>query len=259
MYFGVDYYPEHWIFPYGGTAEKPESEWERDAELMVAAGVNVVRMGEFTWGLCEPKECEYNFDWLKRAMDVIGKAGIKIVLGTPTAAPPLWLAQKYPEILPIDEKGLTRHEGTRRACCLNSNVYWDYSQRIVRAIATALGKHPQLIAWQIDNGLGGHLSEFSFNDQTKRDWHSWLKAKYETVERFNEQAGTRHWGQTATEWEQVPMPRHSPTLHNPALVLDWMRFSSDTILAFVKMQSEVLHELTPNCPVTTNLRALNRR
>ncbi len=259
MYFGVDYYPEHWIFPYGGTAEKPESEWERDAELMVAAGVNVVRMGEFTWGLCEPAECEYDFDWLKRAMDVIGKAGIKIVLGTPTAAPPIWLAQKYPEILPIDEKGLTRHEGTRRACCLNSNVYWDYSQRIVRAMATALGKHPQLIAWQIDNGLGGHLSEFSFNDQTRRDWHSWLKAKYETIERFNEQTGARFWAQTVTEWEQVPMPRHSPTLHNPALVLDWMRFSSDTILAFVKMQTEVLHELTPNCPVTTNLRALNRR
>ena len=259
MYFGVDYYPEHWIFPYGGTAEKPESEWERDAELMVAAGVNVVRMGEFTWGLCEPKECEYDFDWLRRAMDVIGKAGIKIVLGTPTAAPPLWLAQKYPEILPIDEKGLTRHEGTRRACCLNSNVYWDYSQRIVRAIATALGKHPQLIAWQIDNGLGGHLSEFSFNDQTKRDWHSWLKAKYETVDRFNELTGARHWAQTITEWEQAPMPRNAPTLHNPALVLDWMRFSSDTILAFVKMQTEVLHELTPNCPVTTNLRALNRR
>ncbi len=75
---------------------------------MVAAGVNVVRMGEFTWGLCEPEEGKYNFDWLKRAMDTMGKAGIKIVLGTPTAAPPLWLAQKYPEILPI-ENGLTRH------------------------------------------------------------------------------------------------------------------------------------------------------
>ena len=186
MYFGVDYYPEHWVHPYAGTAEKPESGWEQDVELMVAAGVNVVRMGEFDWGLCEPEECKYDFDWLKRAMDMMGKAGIKVVLGTPTAAPPIWLTQKYPEILPIDENGLTRHEGTRRACCLNSNVYWEYSQRIVRAMATALGKHPQLIAWQIDNGLGGHLTEYSFNDQTRRDWHSWLKAKYETIERFNE-------------------------------------------------------------------------
>jgi beta-galactosidase len=259
MYFGVDYYPEHWVFPYAGTAEKPESGWERDLELMLAAGVNVVRMGEFTWGLCEPEEGKYNFDWLKRAMDLMGKGGIKVVLGTPTAAPPIWLAKKHPEILPIDDEGRKFHEGTRRAACLNSNVYWEYSQRIVRAMATALGQHPQLIAWQIDNGLGAHLTEASFNDETQRDWHSWLQAKYETIQRFNDQTGSRHWGQIVSDWGQIPMPRRAPTLHNPALALDWMRFCSDTILAFVKMQADILHELTPNCPVTSNLRALYRR
>lgn len=258
MYFGVDYYPEHWVFPYAGTKDKPEANWEKDAELMLAAGINVARMGEFTWGLCEPEPGKYDFDWLKRAMDVIGKTGIKLVLGTPTAAPPIWLARKYPEILPVDKEGRTLHEGTRRACCLNSDVYWDFSRKIVTAMANALGKHPQLIAWQIDNGLGGHATEFSFNDQTRRDWQSWLKAKYETIERLNDQMGLRHWSQIVANWEDVPMPRHSPTLHNPALVLDWMRFSSDTILAFVKMQVDVLHELTPNVPVTTNLRALRR-
>jgi beta-galactosidase len=259
MYFGVDYYPEHWVFPYAGTAEKPESRWQEDAALMVAAGINVVRMGEFCWGLCEPEEGKYDFGWLKRAMDLMGKAGIKVVLGTPTAAPPIWLAQKYPEILPLDERGRPLHEGTRRACCLNSNVYWDFSQRIVRAMAGALGKHPQLIAWQIDNGLGGHQTESSFNEQTRRDWHAWLKAKYETIEKLNRFLGTRHWSQNVTDWEQVPMPMAAPTLHNPSLMLDWMRFSSDTILAFVKMQADLLHELTPNCPVTSNLRALFRR
>ena len=126
-------------------------------------------------------------------------------------------------------------------------------------MATALGQHPQLIAWQIDNGLGAHLTESSFNPETRRDWHSWLKAKYETIERFNDLAGTRQWGQIVTDWDQVPMPRRAPTLHNPALVLDWMRFSSDTILAFVKMQVDLLHEITPRCPVTSNLRALYRR
>src|SRR5258708_5716323 len=137
MYFGVDYYPEHWVYPYAGTAEQPESRWQEDVQLMVAAGVNVVRMGEFSWGLCEPEEGKYNFGWLKRAMDVMARAGIKVVLGTPTAAPPIWLAKKYPEILPLDERGLTRHEGTRRACCLNSDVYWDFCRRIIRAMATA--------------------------------------------------------------------------------------------------------------------------
>ncbi|MDB6023193.1 MAG: Beta-galactosidase [Pedosphaera sp.] len=259
MYFGVDYYPEHWVYPYAGTPEKPEAGWERDVELMVAAGVNVVRMGEFTWGICEPEEGKYDFGWLRRAMDLMGKAGIQVVLGTPTAAPPIWLAKKHPEILPVDENGLALNEGTRRATCLNSNIYWDYSQRIVRAMAGALGKHPQLIAWQIDNGLGAHQTEASFNDETRRDWHSWLHAKYETIGRFNDQCGTRQWGQMVTDWAQIPMPRRAPTLHNPALALDWMRFCSDTILAFVKMQADILHEVTPNCPVTSNLRALHRR
>ena len=97
MYFGVDYHPEQWVFPYAGTQESPEAGWERDIELMQKSGVNVVRMGEFTWALCEPEEDRYDFAWLQRIMDMLGRAGIKVVLATPTAAPPVWLAQKYPE------------------------------------------------------------------------------------------------------------------------------------------------------------------
>jgi beta-galactosidase len=258
MYFGVDYYPEHWVYPYAGTPEQPEARWQRDVELMVEASVNVVRMGEFAWGLYEPQEGKFNFDWMRRAMDLLDKAGIKVVLGTPTAAPPIWLARKHPEILPIDEHGQVLHEGTRRAYCINSNVYWDYSRRIVRALASALGKHPGLIAWQIDNGLGGHDTTASFNEETRRDWSAWLKAKYETVERLNERMGGNFWAQNVTEFDHVPMPQRAPTVHNPALIIDWMRFCSDTIVAYAKMQAELLREATPTIPVTQNLRALTR-
>jgi beta-galactosidase len=259
MYFGVDYYPEQCVYPYGGTPENPEAAWQTDVELMQAAGINVVRLGEFTWGLCEPEEGHYDFGWLQRVMDLLGKAGIQVVLATPTAAPPLWLTRKHPEILPVDERGLLRHEGTRRAVCLNSDVFWDYSKRLVEQMAKALGSHPQLIAWQIDNGLGGHGTEASFNEATRRDWHGWLEAKYETVERLNQLMGLRHWGQVVSRWDQVPMPMAAPTTHNPALVLDWCRFCSDTIVQFVKMQADLLHQLTPRCPVTTNLRPLLHR
>ena len=126
-------------------------------------------------------------------------------------------------------------------------------------MAKALGQHPQLIAWQIDNGLGGNFTEASFNEDTRRDWHLWLEAKYETIERLNELMGLRHWGQVVTSWNQVPMPMAAPAVHNPALVLDWCRFCSDTIVQFVKMQADLLHELTPKCPVTTNLRPLLHR
>jgi beta-galactosidase len=259
MYFGVDYYPEQWVFPYGGTAENPEAQWEEDAELMVKAGINVVRIGEFTWGLCEPEDGRYDFEWLKRVMDIMGRSGIQVVLATPTAAPPIWLAKKHPEILPLDEKGIARREGTRRAVCFNNDVYWNYSKRVVEAMAKALGSLPQLIAWQIDSGIGGHQTEWSFNEDTRLEWQNWLKLKYETVERLNSELGLHYWGQIVSSFDQVPMPMYAPTAHNPALLLDWARFSSDTIVAFVSMQAEILREITPGIPVTTNLRALLRR
>ena len=258
MHFGVNYHPEHWVYPYAGTAQEPEARWKKDVQLMKDAGVNVVRMGEFIWGLCEPEEGKFDFAWLKRAMDLMGEAGIEVVLATPTAAPPIWLAKKHPEILPIDANGLPLHEGTRQAVCLNCDIFWDYSKRIIRAMVEALGKHPQLIAWQIDNNLGGHTQHYSFNEESRHDWHAWLQAKYETIPRLNELMGTRFWSQNVTNWSDVPMPMVAPTVHNPALVLDWTRFCSDTVVAFVKMQADLLRELTPNAPVTGNLRAFTQ-
>ena len=259
MYFGVDYHPEQWVYPHGGTRESPEAAWERDAELMQSAGVNVVRIGEFTWGLCEPEEDQYDFAWLQRVMDILGKAGIRVVLATPTAAPPIWLSRKYPEILPLDDHGLVKHAGTRRAACLNSEVYWNRSKKVVEAMAAALGQHSNLLAWQVDNSLGGHFTESSFNEDTRRDWHHWLAAKYETVEQLNDLMGLRHWGQVVHDFQDVPMPMAAPTVHNPALVQDWCRFCSDTIVQFVRMQTDILHDLSPRCPVTTNLRPLLHR
>ncbi len=258
MWFGVDYHPEHWVYPYDGTAEEPEARWHRDVELMLRAGVNVVRMGEFCWGLYEPEEGRYEFDWMRRVMDLLHAGGIKVVLGTPTAAPPLWLGRRYPEILPENEHGLKLHPGTRHAYCLNSSLYWKKCGAILTRLAEALGRHPALIAWQIDNGIGGHGTEFSFNGETEHDWHLWLKAKYETIGQLNDLMGLRFWSQVVTDWDQVPMPKTAPTVHNPALLLDWMRFSSDSCVAFVRMQRDLLHELTPGRPVTTNLRSLSR-
>jgi beta-galactosidase len=259
MFFGVDYYPEQWVFPYGGTAENPEGQWERDAILMAKAGFNVVRIGEFSWGICEPEEGKYDFLWLRRVMDIMGTHGIKVVLGTPTAAPPIWLAKKHPEILPLDERGLTKHEGTRRAVCLASDAFWDYSKRIVIAMAEALGDHPELIAWQIDNSIGGNDTEFSFNEATREEWHLWLQAKYQTIERLNDLLGLRYWSQTVTSWDQVPMPMYAPAMHNPALLLDWNRFSSDTMVQFIRMQADLLRERCPEHPVTVTMRAFLRK
>ena len=255
IYFGTDYYPAYWTFPFDGTEEDREARWGEDGRLMAAAGMNVVRLGEFSWGRFEPVEGKFDFAWMRRAMDTLASHGLQIVLGTPTAAPPVWLSQKHPEILPLNEHGQRMREGTRRAYCMNSDVYWQYCQKIVSAMAGALGDHPALIAWQVDNGIGRHHTEYSFNPDTRRDWHAWLETKYGSIERLNEALGLEFWGQLVSEFKQVPMPMAAPCPHNPALLLDWRRFSSDTCVAFARMQVDLLHRLCPKAPATTNLRA----
>ena len=225
---------------------------------MLEAGVNVVRMGEFAWGLYEPTEGRFDFGWMRRIMDLFGEAGIKVVLGTPTAAPPIWASKLYPQILPVNHRGEVLYEGTRRAVCLNSDKFRELSTRIVQELAQSLGSHSQLIAWQVDNGLGGHGSEFSFNEETRQDWIQWLKLKYETLDGLNEMHGNRFWAQMVHDWDHVPMPRRAPTSHNPALLMDWMRFSSDSIVAYARMQTDILRQITPKIPITHNLRAMTR-
>ncbi len=131
MYFGADYHPEHWVYPYAGTPEAPESRWKRDIELMLDAGINVVRMGEFAWGICEPQEGQYRVRLAPAGHGPDGRArASRSFSSTPTAAPPsLADTQAHPEILPMDERGMPLCDGTRLACCLNSDLYWDYSKQ----------------------------------------------------------------------------------------------------------------------------------
>ena len=79
MSLSVCYYPEHW----------PEPVWVEDARRMRALGIEYVRIGEFAWSRLEPGRGDFIWGWLDRVFDTLGAAGLKIVLGTPTATPPL--------------------------------------------------------------------------------------------------------------------------------------------------------------------------
>ena len=81
---GVCYYPEHWS----------EEVWEQDAAGMAAVGITFVRIGEFAWSRFEPTPGDLQLDWLIRAMDVLGRHGLKVIFGTPTATPPRWMGSE---------------------------------------------------------------------------------------------------------------------------------------------------------------------
>lgn len=239
--FGVAYYPEHW----------PENYWERDARMMQEAGVNVVRMGEFAWYLMEPREGVYDFSLFDRAIATLARRGIKTILGTPTATPPKWLTAKYPEVLGVFADGRAANDQTRRHACYNSPVYRRLSRRIVEEMAAHYRDNPNVIGWQTDNEFNCGFSE-CYSESCRRAFREWLRGRYGSLPALNEAWGTAFWSQWYDAWSQVDLPFPAPAPHNPALMLDFKRFISDSVESFQREQVEVLRKARPGDFITHN-------
>ncbi len=238
--FGVDYYPEAW----------PESQWEKDAEMMQAAGINFVRMGEFDWVKMEPEEGHFDFSWLDRALKILSAHGIHAVLGTPTAAPPAWLYAEYPDIAAVNAEGIRYRFGSRRNYCLNNPHFLQATRQIVTALAEHYKNNPAVIGFQIDNELG---NPYCFNRYCLAAFQNWCRNKYKTLDALNRAWGTVFWGQTYTAWSQIPLPWNTLFgVHNPSLALDYDRFFNDSTKSYLELQARILRRIAPNKAITTN-------
>ncbi|MHA9738606.1 beta-galactosidase [Robinsoniella peoriensis] len=246
VYFGVDYYPEHW----------PWDRLETDAQLMEKLGIQVVRMGEFSWAKFEPKKGEFHFEWLDNAVNLLARYGIKSVIGTPTAAPPAWIIEGDPQILPVDEAGEVKGFGGRHHDCQSSPVYREHIRRLVTAMAEHYKNNTNIIGWQIDNELGNSHEKLCMCDSCKEAFHRFLQKKYGSVERLNQEWGTVFWSQNYTHFGQIPVPRTTPTVHSPSLLLDWKRFCSHLIVDFQNFQVSIIKEICPHQQITHNLMGL---
>lgn len=249
MIFGVDYYPEHW----------DRTEWEKQAKLMREGGFNTVRMGEFAWRIFEKSEGEFDFSFMDEAIDVQAKEGIKVILGTPTAAPPKWLVNKY-DILQRDKYGREKGWGARRECCANNPNYIEKSEQIVRAMARHYKDNPNVIAWQIDNEFGCHASSRCYCEHCRKRFAEWLRGKYKSIDDLNEKWGSVFWSLDYDSFDDIILPKYNSCegtygdllSHNPALDLEFRRFSSDSWARYQKMQIDILRKYT-SAPVTHNL------
>ena len=241
--FGVDYYPEHW----------PEERWETDAQLMKELGIQMVRMAEFSWHKMEPRCGEFHFEWLDRAIELLGRYHIYTVLGTPTAAPPAWIIEQNPEILPVDSDGQRKSFGGRHHDCQSNKIYREHVKRMVRAMAEHFKENPLVLGWQIDNELGNSHDDLCMCDSCRNAFSNWLQKKYHTVDRLNQEWGTAFWSQEYDDFAQIPTPRKTPTAHNPSLLLDWKRFCSDLVIDFQNMQISIIREIAPHQKITHNL------
>lgn len=242
MYVGVDYYPEH----------RSRQVWQSDAELMQAAGFNVVRMAEFAWINMEPCEATFDFEWLDESLAILANHGISAILGTPTAVMPAWLSHKYPETLATQANGQRQRWGVRKNNCFSSGAYRLLSERITSAMAEHFASTPNVIGWQTDNEFGGPVC---YCDTCRSEFHAWLKARYGTLAEVNRAWGTFFWGHTYTDWAEIPLPDDFST-HNPSLCLDWQRFNSWLNVRFQADQVRIIRAHCPSHFVTHNFMGL---
>jgi beta-galactosidase len=241
FWYGGDYNPEQW----------PSDVWDEDVRLMRRAGVTVATVGVFSWAQLEPRDGEFDFGWLDDILDRLHAGGIRVDLATATASPPAWLSLRHPDILPVSSDGVTAWPGSRQHYSPSSPAYRLHAARLVRALAERYAHHPALVAWHVGNEYANDNAR-DYGNAAAIAFRGWLRARYGDVEALNAAWGTAFWSQRYSEFDEVLPPRSTPTFGNPTHLLDFDRFSSDEHLASYMAEVEILRELSPHIPVTTN-------
>lgn len=241
MHYGADYNPEQW----------PEEIWPEDVARMREAGVTMVSLGIFSWSRIQPREGEFDFEWLDRVIDLLHEGGIAVDLATATASPPPWATTAYPEMLPQDENGATYWPGSRQQFAPSSPVYRRLAGELVTALAERYATHPGVVMWHVNNEYGCHLNA-DYSDAARDAFRRWLADRYGDVRSLNGAWGTDFWSQRYQSFDEVFPPRKAPYSRNPGQELDFRRFTSDMLLECYLMEREIIRSAGATQPITTN-------
>ena len=252
--YGVAYYNEY--MP-GDQAAR----LDKDVALMKAAGLNVVRMGESTWSLWEPEDGQFDYSWMDRVVDAMGKAGIKVILGTPTYSIPAWMAHQHPEILAkrippgmFGGQPIASAYGLRQNMDTGSPAYRFYAERLIRHIVAHYKDNPTVIGWQLDNETGSYDAA---NPDVFIGFQHYLEKKFGTPEALSKAWFLNYWGENLHTWEDLPT--RDGTI-STGYKLEWTRWSQMRVTDFLHWQSELVRECTsPNQFVTTDYGGMMKR
>jgi len=232
MRIGVYYYPEAW----------PAEQWPRDIANIKKMGLEFVHMGEFAWAFMEPQEGKFDFDWLEHNVQLCADQGLKVILCTPTPAPPVWLTQAHPEVLMIDAAGRRMLHGTRQQACWNVDTYRRYVAMIVDELGRRYGRDPRVWGWQLDNELSHYGKEPCHCDACQAGFRSWLQKKYGTIDELNRAWGNAFWSQIYQNFDQIrlPNPPEDVAQFNPHAMLDAQRWFAETAADYLRFQADIL-------------------
>ncbi len=238
---GVCYYPEHW----------GENIWADDAKRMVETGIAWVRIGEFAWSRLEAQEGNFTWEWLDKAVNILGTAGLKIIMGTPSATPPQWVLAKYPDMLAVDAQGKPRKFGSRRHYCFSHLGYQAEAARMAQDMAKRYGKNKYVQAWQIDNEYGCHDTTISYSESARQEFRIFLSQKYQSVDRLNKIWGNVFWSMEYESIDHIDLPNQTVTEANPAHWHDFRLFASQQVVKFNQAQVNAIRPYTDK-PLTHN-------
>ncbi|MFZ4456528.1 MAG: beta-galactosidase [Bacteroidales bacterium] len=242
---GVYYYPEAW---------NPE-QWDRDFAKIESMGFEFTHMAEFAWAQIEPKEGEFDFKWLDKAVELAAKHHLKVIMCTPTPTPPVWLTKKYPEVLLQQPSGLMSMHGTREHYSWSSPKYRELTTKVVTAMAKHFGNDNRIWGWQLDNEPS-HYGAKDYSAAAQSAFKLWLKAKYKTIENLNQAWGTAFWSGIYSDFDQIEIPnisRLNSGYATPTSLVDFRRFSADECASFLSLQNTILKaNISKSQFVTTN-------
>ncbi|MGI5191760.1 beta-galactosidase [Promicromonospora sp. CA-289599] len=229
--FGAAYYYE-----YHRPEQQRAGQLERDLDLMVEAGFTVIRVGESVWSTWEPENGRFDLDWLQPVLDGAHERGIKVILGTPTYAVPMWLARLYPEINVVRADGKAMGWGARQEIDYAHPAFLFHAERIIRAVVARYAQHPAVVGYQVDNEPG---NEIFHNRQVFERFVDHLRTRYGTVERLNDEWGLTYWSHRLSTWADLWTPSGNA---QPQYALAWRTFQAQLTTDFIGWQADVVRE-----------------
>lgn len=232
MQLGAYYYPEAW----------PPHQWARDFANIRKLGLEFVHMGEFSWAFLEPSEGRFEFGWLERAVSLAHAEGLGIVLCTPTATPPVWLTEGYPDVLMVDVHSRRQAHGTRQHACWNVPTYRSFAARMTDELGRHFGGDSRIMGWQLDNELCHYGKEPCICDACQASFRSWLRGKYGDIESLNRDWGTSFWSQRYQHFDQIriPCPPEHVAQMNPHQMLDAQRWFAIAAAEYLGENARIL-------------------
>ncbi len=233
--YGVAYYPEYHV----------SDRLIQDLDLMIEAGINVIRVGESVWSTWEPRDGEFNLEWMDAVLDAAYERQIEVVFGTPTYAIPPWLQVAEPAIAGEVKTGQSIPWGGRQEMDFTHPTFRLHAERVIRKLMERFAKHPAVVGYQVDNEPGLHLFH---NDRVFQGFLEYLKEKYGDVETINREWGLTYWSHLLNDWSELWRPDGNTF---PQYDLAWRNYQAELTTEFIGWQAEIVREYKTDAQFVT--------